>query len=107
MIWWVVAAVVAAAGAATVTVVFWDDVRTSVAAWLHRNDLNHGALMSAVILLDDTASTVRRRIRVQTRQHGVRVISDEEITYDQIDDPAVRAQLARDRHTSIDIMHHL
>ncbi|MEU7882980.1 hypothetical protein [Microbispora bryophytorum] len=107
MIWLVVAAVVAAAGAATATIVFWNSVRTTVAAWLHRNNLHTSALMSATVLLDRIAVGVRRRVRVQTRTHGVRVIADEELTLDQVDDPKVKAQLARDGHLNIDIMHHL
>lgn len=107
MIWWVVAAVVAAVGAATVTIVFWDDIRATVTAWLQRNNLTRGALMSATVLLDRIACGVRRRIRVGTPQYGTRIISEEEVTFDQIDDPAIKAQLARDRHLSIDIMHHL
>ncbi|HZZ85375.1 MAG TPA: hypothetical protein VFE30_12615 [Anaeromyxobacteraceae bacterium] len=104
---WGFAAALAAFGA---YVLFnWDEVRDSVATWLRDNGLEKSALLEAWVLFERGVAAGRRvvsRLFVRTRKTGV--VHVQETTYDdpsRIEDPEVRAELARRRQVRRDVMH--
>ena len=101
-----VAGLIAAALGAGVAITFWDAIRETVAGWLRRRDLEKSALMGAVVLLDRVAVGVRRRIRVRTARK-VEIISEQNLTLDQIDDPDLRALVQQHGQLEVDILHDL
>jgi hypothetical protein len=101
-----VAGIIAAVIGAGAAVTFWDSVRTAITGWLHRHNLEKSALMEAVIRFDRVAVGIRRRIRVKTAC-GVEVISEEQLSIDEIDDPELRALLSRHSEVDVDVLHDL
>jgi hypothetical protein len=100
---WIVAGIVAAALGIGAAVTFWDSVRTTVMAWLRARDLDKGALLQAVVMLDRIAVGIRRRVMVRTAAVA-EIVSEETLTPDQIDDPTVRALLDQHRQVNIDFL---
>ncbi|GAA0466026.1 hypothetical protein Ade02nite_47140 [Paractinoplanes deccanensis] len=100
--WLVIAGVALLAGAA---VSLTQDVQKSVAAWLRSHGLARSALMDAWVVLANTASGIRGRLRLTTRQYGTQVVVLER-TYrlDQIDDPQVRALLRAGSHAEMNVL---
>lgn len=97
-------AAVAGAGAGALVVTFWDDIRRILREWLADHNLQQSALSSAVVILDRLAVGVRRKLRVRAPQHGTRVISEEHISLDQVDDPRLRALLETKGYAEADIL---
>jgi hypothetical protein len=101
-----IAGIVAAVVGAGAAVTFWDSIRTVITGWLHRHGLDRSALMEAVIRFDKLAVKVRRRITVRTSR-GVEIISEEQLSIDQIDDPQLRALVQQHSQVDVDILHDL
>ncbi|MFC4055079.1 hypothetical protein ACFOY4_35780 [Actinomadura syzygii] len=97
---------VAAALGAGAAVAFWDTVRTEVMNWLRARNLDKGALLEAVIVLDRVAVGIRRRVVVRTAAVP-ETVSEETLTLDQIDDPQVRALLEQHDQVNIDFLQDL
>ena len=106
MIGLIIAAVAALVGAGAATVVFWTTIKDVLSRWLRERNLQESALMSAVVILDRLAVGIRRQLRVHTHAYGVQIISEEQLSIDQIDDPEVRAQVERRPHVELDILRH-
>lgn len=103
---WIVAGIVAAALGIGAAVTFWDAVRTTVMAWLRARNLDKAALVQAVIMLDRIAVGIRRRVMVRTAAVS-EIVSEETLTLDQIDDPAVRELLEQHDRVNIDFLQDL
>jgi hypothetical protein len=101
-----VAAIIAAVAGAGAAVTFWDSVRTTIASWLRRHNLDKSALMAAVIRFDRLAVAIRRQIIVTTSR-GVEIISEQHMSINEIDEPRLRALAQQHSQVDVDILHDL
>jgi hypothetical protein len=90
------------------------DIRAWVARWLREHNLHQSSLLSAVVILDRVAGsvkqTVKASLRVTTKQSAAVAARTEthrfvrEYGFDQVTDPEVRAMLERRGHAKQNVL---
>ncbi|MBD2515074.1 hypothetical protein H6G93_08635 [Nostoc sp. FACHB-973] len=105
MDWLVIAAVTAIGALLGIGIsLFWNDIREKVAAWLRQKGLEKSVLMDAWIKLDNLIGFVRCRIFVKTKTKSEVIVSEQQYTMNEIDDPDVLKQLQKRKHAEKNIM---
>lgn len=102
--WGYVIAAVVALCTAWLVCHFWQDICQKVAEWLRQHNLDKSILMDAWVKLDRTMVGIRSRIFIRTARTGNIMITEENLSLNQIDDSEVRAELERQGCSSRNIM---
>jgi hypothetical protein len=93
--YWLLFALGAALFTAGFVGVYWQQVANEIASWLRSRGLEKNSLMDAWVQLDRQMTKIRSRVFVKNRRGEVIQVSVKTLSLEQVDDPEVRALLAR------------